>query len=492
MSNILQAKSLYCLSFFTDSNIGPSTTAPRSPHPDHVLPPNTTVSGSAVAAHVDHQHARKPTTVDDSDDSFYYSDSPQSLHEHHLDEPSEGKNESQADSRNSSMCLDNSESETHTVKHIENHTERHPGEQGSVEQSDEVKDIFVDNTKQEDSLNHVAVVRHIETISPVGFGHEVADAARVDKTLHSQMDSSSAGESIPKDEKMDVNATQTSKTERLQSEHTKFKIEHLCSSADRARQERERSRAELDRQDSEKSDSDGDVQGRNLDKEREKYFFKEHRSPPNVTVIHPSASHPMFSYFCPPGGLCPSSTASLPFPINPSIFSHIPSSLLQGSSPDMSHLAAPHLHGPGVGPGGALLGAQGLFSNSHLLPQSYPSMSHSLGMPVSSLSHLHGSHQMNFLFASRSGQRYNPYSLPITKTTAATPNTSLAGMHLGLTDSNRLITSSLHGGHNTPPHHRKSPLFGVTSASGNPNNELKSMERMLNGLDGKLDGRELE
>ncbi|XP_041378334.1 optomotor-blind protein-like [Gigantopelta aegis] len=501
-----------------NSDLTASTTAPRSPHDDQVLPPNSSVSRTTTMGTGLDQHVRKQR-MDESDDSFYYSDSPHSVHEHHREDPSDRKTEPhredpsdrktepqredpsdrktehhreepsdrkseefQADVRDSSMCLDNSDSEKHALK------------DRGIERKDDVKGLNVmDIEKQDDSLNHVAVVRHIETISPVGVAHNhnVDEAARADKTQDIQMDSSSASEPSERDQKVEVNSKHSPKpTECLQSEYSKFKIEHLCSSAERSRQERERSRAELDRLDSERSDSDGDFQGRSFDKEREKYFFKEHRSPPNVTVIHPSASHPMFSYFCPPGGLCPPSTASLPFPINPSIFSHIPSSLLPGSSPNMSHLASPHLHhGPGSA---ALLGAQGLFPN---LPQSYSSMNHSLGMPVSSLSHLHGSHQVNFLFASRSGQRYSPYSLPVTKTTAATPNNTLAGMHLGLNDGNRSLTSTMHGGSSsssTPPHHRKSPLFGVTSASGNPNNELKSMERMLNGLDGKLDRRELD
>ncbi|XP_067684994.1 T-box transcription factor TBX2b-like isoform X1 [Haliotis asinina] len=247
------------------------------------------------------------------------------------------------------------------------------------------------------------------------------------------------------------------------------------------------------RSDGERSDSDSE-HVKEMVVEREKSFFKEHTSPPNVTVIQPSVSHPMFPYLCPSG--YPSSTAGLHYPLNPVLFntsslSHgsLPVSLLHHSGHNMSPIPSSHLHGPGMGSSNHMGGSHGLLQNSNLLPQGYPS----LGLPGTSLSHLAGSHHLSSLFASRgAGHRFNPYTIPLTKTTmtsAGSPITSPCAPLGGGEPSSRGITHSVSSMCQSPPS-RKSPLQSIAVTHANPHSELKSIEKMLNGLDRRQAHRE--
>ncbi|XP_050411367.1 T-box transcription factor TBX2 isoform X3 [Patella vulgata] len=239
--------------------------------------------------------------------------------------------------------------------------------------------------------------------------------------------------------------------------------------------------------------------------DRERSFFKyrdmkDHErllgkdsSPPNVTVLQPSVTHPMFPYLCPPGTVFPGSTGALSFHLNPALFSsssfpHGPLSvpLLSGSSPELSHLPPAHLHHSNTGP---MLGSHSLLSNSHLINQSYQALNSSLS---SSMSHISGSHPLGPMFSPRSApHRFNPYTVPLTKTTMVTTASPLTvpGIHYGLADSIRstsALSPSTNEEHVSSRHH-KSPLpaHRQGNTNPNPNHELKSIERMLNGLDRK-------
>lgn len=193
---------------------------------------------------------------------------------------------------------------------------------------------------------------------------------------------------------------------------------------------------------------------------------KEHTSPPNVTVVQPSVTHPMFPYFYPHGYPC--TTSSLPYHVL----------LNQGSSSLAAHgLYLPSSHGDlnHLSPTHGLSAFGQLPMPGHPL---YPNLSPTFTSSSSS-SHL------GPLFASRSNNRFSPYSFPMTKTTMATSTSPLSssGFNIGsrspTTPSTALSSLNLS---------RPSPVRSispVTSAPTNPSSELKSIERMLSGLDRK-------
>ncbi|WAR01540.1 TBX2B-like protein [Mya arenaria] len=197
-------------------------------------------------------------------------------------------------------------------------------------------------------------------------------------------------------------------------------------------------------------------------------LMKEHTSPPNVTVVQPSVTHPMFPYFYPHG--YPSTTSSLPYHMF----------LNQGSSSLAAHgLYLPTTHGDlnHLSPTHGLSAFGGLHMSGHPL---YPNLSPTFSSSSSS------SGSLGPLFASRSGSRYSPYSFGMTKTTMATstsPMTS-SGFNMGSRSptSPHSAQSSLNLSRPSPIRSRSPPHH---HSSSNPNSELKSIERMLSGLDRK-------
>lgn len=217
------------------------------------------------------------------------------------------------------------------------------------------------------------------------------------------------------------------------------------------------------------SDKSSDRQESLCDSSR--LLMKEHTSPPNVTVVQPSVTHPMFPYFYPHG--YPSTTASLPYHML----------LNQGSSSLAAHgLYLPSSHGDlnHLSPTHGLSAFGQLPMPGHPL---YPNLSPTF--TSSSSNSLPGSH-LGPLFASRSNNRFSPYSFPMTKTTMATsasPHSS-SGFNMGSRSPTSPSTapSSLNLSRPSPVRSR-SPVNNT--ASSNPSSELKSIERMLSGLDRK-------
>ena len=197
-------------------------------------------------------------------------------------------------------------------------------------------------------------------------------------------------------------------------------------------------------------------------------LMKEHTSPPNVTVVQPSVTHPMFPYFYPHG--YPSTTSSIPYHML----------LNQGSSSLAAHgLYLPSSHGDlnHLSPTHGLSAFGQLSMPGHPL---YPNLSPTF---TSSSSNSH----LGPLFASRSNNRFSPYSFPMTKTTMATSTSPLSssGFNMGSRSPTSPTTapSSLNLSRPSPVRSR-SPVSNTTTST-NPNSELKSIERMLSGLDRK-------
>ena len=244
---------------------------------------------------------------------------------------------------------------------------------------------------------------------------------------------------------------------------------------------------------------------------------KEPSTPPNVTVIQPSVNHPMFSYLYHPASMYSGATPhSLPLGMGHMLFNSgvsphgslpfaVPSTLaaelghLQGSAAIAAQAAAglhPMLNGqlqalaghhqalwaaaqnyPGAGAHSAF---------SHSSPEGSPSAGSSAG------GHLPGSH-LGPLFAPRATHRYSPYSLPLTKTTMATTSTPLVA-----TGGSSPVTSQSPNSMTSPGHRSRvqspsshSPSKGspttthqsTTATRGQSTNELKNIERMVNGLE---------
>lgn len=198
-------------------------------------------------------------------------------------------------------------------------------------------------------------------------------------------------------------------------------------------------------------------------------LMKEHTSPPNVTVVQPSVTHPMFPYFYPHG--YPSTTSSIPYHmlLNQSSSSLAAHGLyLPSSHGDLNHLSPTH----GLSAFGQIP------MPGHPL---YPNLSPTFSSSSSSGSHL------GPLFASRSNNRFSPYSFPMTKTTMATSSSPLSssGFNIGSrSPTSPTATQSSLGSLSRPsPVRSRSPIHSAPAS--NPNSELKSIERMLSGLDRK-------
>ncbi|XP_013379453.1 T-box protein 2 isoform X2 [Lingula anatina] len=212
-------------------------------------------------------------------------------------------------------------------------------------------------------------------------------------------------------------------------------------------------------------------------------------SPPNVTVIQPSASHPMFSYLYPPG-LYPNMTHHMPFHMGhllngataPHGLSLMPSSSVPGDLAghlphDAAQAGLSHLTS------NLVLSGQFTMAGHPMLQQYGLSDSH----PASG-AYLHS--HLGSLFSSRAGHRFTPYTLPVTKTTMSTTSSPLtaAGLlcgdafpHTGGRQSNSSPRSA------SPVSPRRHPSTGNT-----PANELKSIERMVNGLNRRPEAMHIE
>ncbi|KAL5017210.1 hypothetical protein ScPMuIL_006799 [Solemya velum] len=223
---------------------------------------------------------------------------------------------------------------------------------------------------------------------------------------------------------------------------------------------------------------------------------KEHLSPPNVTVIQPSVTHPMFPYLYPGTGMYPATTSTLPYSMGHMLLNSGSSSLAHSLSMQFlnnsghSEMGLPPTHPH------ALSFSQLSIPSHHLLQQSYSGLTSGLGNsgPVS-LSQLSGSH-IGPILGSRASSRFSPYSLPLTKTTMVTTTSPLPSTGLQMdsrADISPSPSTSLSSISRTSPMRSRSPVSHHTSPvshiSSNPNSELKSIERMLSGLERRKDPR---
>ncbi|XP_048740333.2 T-box transcription factor TBX2-A-like isoform X2 [Ostrea edulis] len=205
-------------------------------------------------------------------------------------------------------------------------------------------------------------------------------------------------------------------------------------------------------------------------------FSKEHSSPPNVTVVQPSVTHPMFPYLYP----YTSSASTFPYPMSHMLFSGN-SSLPQGlqmpflstsGHSDLSHI-----------PAHALSSLNQFSLQSHLMQSNYSSLSSSLSSrnPASPTAPIPNS-PLGPIFPSRSNQRFSPYSFSLSKSHGdISPNTRDSGIKSSSPPSYGGITRPSPIRPRSPLSHHLSPV----TARSKPHSELRSMEQMLNGLDRK-------
>ena len=197
-------------------------------------------------------------------------------------------------------------------------------------------------------------------------------------------------------------------------------------------------------------------------------LLKEHTSPPNVTVVQPSVTHPMFPYFYHHG--YPNTTSSLSYHMLLNQASSAHGLTYLPNSSDLNHLSPTHG-----------LSAFGPIPGHPLYPNLSPTFSKE---STQSLSQFSGSH-LGPLFASRSNNRFTPYSFPMTKTTMATSTSPMSsGFNLGSRSETSPTPSSasLSSLNRSPPIRSRSPPMHLSPPI-NPNSELKSIERMLSGLE---------
>ncbi|KAJ8312806.1 hypothetical protein KUTeg_010179 [Tegillarca granosa] len=215
---------------------------------------------------------------------------------------------------------------------------------------------------------------------------------------------------------------------------------------------------------------------------------KDHTSPPNVTVVQPSVSHPMFPYLYP----YHTTSSGLPYPMSHMLLpgsTGLPHGLqlpfLTSGHSDIGHLPPSHPHAL------SSLGQLPL-PGHHLLQSSYSSLNpHLSGNSSVSPTQLSGS-SVGPVFPSRSSPRFSPYSLPLTKSTALTstsPVTS-SGLHIDspTNQSSQSPPLSIHRVKQVSPYRGHSPLpahMSPISSSLKPKSQIKSIEQMLNGLERK-------
>ncbi|KAK3099509.1 hypothetical protein FSP39_005522 [Pinctada imbricata] len=209
---------------------------------------------------------------------------------------------------------------------------------------------------------------------------------------------------------------------------------------------------------------------------------REPTKAPNVTVVQPSATHAaMFPFMYPSGGLF-SSPSSIPFPLGHMFNSPYSSqfSFLNSSQNDMNNLPPSHPLSLSINP---------LSQHSQSLLQ--PAFSTGTGNTNSltgstSLSppHQQGPH-LGPMFTSRTSPRYTPYSLPHSKPHVGSSNSPVSNAALSLGAVSDNISPRMNGfGHHSPQN--RSPVslnIPMSYDTHNKSNELRSMERMLSGLD---------
>ena len=194
-------------------------------------------------------------------------------------------------------------------------------------------------------------------------------------------------------------------------------------------------------------------------------------SPPNVTVLQPSVAHPMFSYLY-HNNSYHGATPTVPFPINPLMFPHhqppslptlpfaFPTSSHQQQQAAVAALTAAAAVSSESSPSVQNLAAHGMLLNG-LWPHAY--------------SHPASSHHLESLYAQRSSaQRFTPYSLPVTKTTMVTTATPTMSSGDGPASPDGSQQSR------SPTHSSPSPKQSDRKPS---NSELRSIEKMVNGLE---------
>lgn len=216
--------------------------------------------------------------------------------------------------------------------------------------------------------------------------------------------------------------------------------------------------------------------------EHSRFSSKDHTSPPNVTVVQPSVTHPIFPYLYP----YHSSASSIPYPMshlfsgNATLPHALPFLSTSGHTDISSHLPHTHAH--------ALSALSQLPFHGHpLLQSSYSSLSPS----VNGDSALSPPSSLGPIFPSRTSPRFTPYSLPTTNTTMVTSTSPVAasGLHISAHSTSPSHSSSVGVISRPSPIRPRSPLTSRMprhiSQSTNPNSEIKSIERMLNGLERK-------
>ena len=212
-------------------------------------------------------------------------------------------------------------------------------------------------------------------------------------------------------------------------------------------------------------------------------------SPTPVTVVQPTVTHPMWPYLY-HSGLHP---GSLPFSVG--------QMLLGGSHPAHN---LPYLSANSLQPGNSdhtssssAGSAFGLPTLGHLALAGHPILYQHYAAALSQAAEsASSSHLSSLLAASRNPHRFNPYTLPFTKTTMSTTSSPLSvtpGSGGGVSGVTSTLTDLTH----TPlsEHHHKATTAAasphrtdegeVRARGGAPPipSELKSIERMVSGLE---------
>ncbi|XP_071180450.1 T-box transcription factor TBX2b-like isoform X3 [Mytilus edulis] len=212
------------------------------------------------------------------------------------------------------------------------------------------------------------------------------------------------------------------------------------------------------------------------------FLSKDFSSPPNVTIVQPSASHSMFPFFYPYS----SSSSGMPYSLSPMLLPGNPSLppglqlpfIPTSRHSEMGHLSPSHSHAH------ALSTLNQLTLQNHMLSQSYSSLNSELNGGGALSPNQVSNTNVGPIFPSRTSPRYSPYSLQSSKTfVPSTSPISGSGSQLRNEAEGCGISRPSPIRPRSPQGHRM-PYQGMSSSS-NPNNELRHMERMLNVLDRK-------
>ena len=241
-------------------------------------------------------------------------------------------------------------------------------------------------------------------------------------------------------------------------------------------------------------------------------------SPPNVTVLQPSVTHPMFSYLYPNGAAYPGATPAVPFPLNPLMFNNSfshhhtsggppPASLPFGFPSSAAAAAAVAEMSSGAPTVGNLTHSmllngqlQAMAASQHLWSHAYPpgasgaaGLHHTGGASSQSTASpsaldpnnphaLYAQRAAALSAAAAAGHRYSPYALPTTKTTMVTTDTPA----MSIDSHDHLASPGGSGRSNSGSPHSPVRSGGSphpTTHTAKPTSELKNIERMVNGLE---------